>query len=106
MSGMGVGNDRVINGIDEEEEEEHLPPIDEQIQASVNSDRYRRVWFLPLKTFRAKIIEHFDVLYNQHKLVWPQRISEKVTKYLLNTNCFILNLILLTRMTRILNFSG
>ena len=33
----------------------------------------RRVWKLSLPFFRAKLIEHFDILWRQHKIEWPLR---------------------------------
>jgi hypothetical protein len=33
----------------------------------------RRVWKLSLPFFRGKLIDHFDILWRQHKIEWPVR---------------------------------
>lgn len=79
-SGMGVGSDRYVdnqydgNGDDDNDNDDHAPvTVDEEVVASLDGEGYRRVRFLSLQTFRAKVIEHFDILYQQNKLVWPCR---------------------------------
>jgi hypothetical protein len=35
--------------------------------------KVRRVWKLSLPFFRGKLIDHFDILWHQHKIEWPVR---------------------------------
>jgi hypothetical protein len=42
----------------------------------------RRVWKLSLPFFRGKLIDHFDILWRQHKIEWPVRNrAEKPTAW-------------------------
>jgi hypothetical protein len=55
-----------------------LPDADANSLPNADSDReeartIRRVWKLSLPFFRRKLIEHFDILWRQHKIEWPVR---------------------------------
>jgi len=41
--------------------------------ADANDDEVRVVRNLTLNYFRSRLVEHHDILFQQHKLVWPQR---------------------------------
>jgi hypothetical protein len=30
---------------------------------------------LPFEYFRGRLVEHFDILYNQRKIAWPSRLG-------------------------------
>jgi hypothetical protein len=39
---------------------------------------------LPLSQFRAMLIEHFNVLFHEHKIVWPKRLVAKKPRHVPN----------------------
>ena len=48
-------------------------PIGEFAEADVNDfASVRRVNSLSLEFFRSKLVEHFNVLFEQNKVVWPK----------------------------------
>jgi len=66
LSGMGPGDDIVRESYNEssdtsnDEYDNNLPPV-------------RIVRNMSMKAFRRKLIEHFDIMFKQHKVVWPSR---------------------------------
>lgn len=80
-SGSGKGSDRVVDNddADDEEEETDRRPTDVQLRASVDSDGFRKVRLLSLEVFRERLVEHFDILFQQNKLEWPQKLNSLST---------------------------
>ena len=39
---------------------------------------------LPLSQFRAMLIEHFNVLFHEHKIVWPKRLAATTPRHVPN----------------------
>jgi hypothetical protein len=62
MSGMGPGKDVETPGPGRG----HISNLDNSVVV-----RARHVHNLSLKDFRAKLIEHFDIKYGRHEIVWP-----------------------------------
>ena len=50
-----------------------LSALSQQSVVHEETRNVRRVWKLSLPFFRAKLIEHFDILWRQHKIEWPLR---------------------------------
>ena len=71
FSGMGSGNDRIVdNNINNEiDEATDTTFIDENNSiegcTSVNS--------VPHDLFRSKLVDHFDILFNEQQIKWPTR---------------------------------
>jgi hypothetical protein len=79
-SGMGVGDEvepiEVVPTIGNDHDALHV-----RFQANApNSPRI--VKNLPLDYFRARLIEHFDILWRQNKVVWPARHKGPKPTYL------------------------
>jgi hypothetical protein len=68
-SGIGTGEDL------EEllEQEPTAVPDDDAYDGSLTTERV--VKNCSLKYFRKKLVMHFDVLWSQHRLVWPNRLN-------------------------------
>jgi hypothetical protein len=63
---MGVGNDVTIKEV-----EIPYPKIGHKVQGHASSSLdIRVVCNLDLDFFRLQLVEHFDILYNQIKIVW------------------------------------
>ena len=44
---------------------------------SPDQDGYRVVRKLSQDYFRAKLVEHFDIMFHQGKIVWPNRVTQQ-----------------------------
>jgi hypothetical protein len=66
MSSMGRGADYEPDIVAANPQLELQPPTE-------NHDKVRLVRKLPFEYFRTRLIEHFDILWTQHKVVWPVR---------------------------------
>jgi len=40
-------------------------------------DRVRSVRFLSLNVFRQLLVNHFEILFSQNKIVWPEHQTQK-----------------------------
>ena len=60
-------------GHNPESNDSSVPEMPRQSLVSEETRNTRRVWKLSLSFFRAKLIEHFDILWRQHKIEWPLR---------------------------------
>ena len=67
VSGMSVGNDVNLSPVVQEEVR------NENLLGWEDSNGVRIVRKMSLACFRAKLIEHFDILWQRNHLVWPQR---------------------------------
>ena len=67
-SGVGQANDTDVDAADlaEEQDPNELATV---TQATVNGVRVVRK--LSLQYFRDKLVDRFDIMFTQHKLVWP-----------------------------------
>ena len=66
---MGPGND-IAHG-----QEVHPRDLDEVVErmSSIDDGHVRIVGNLGLGFFRNRLVEHFDILFTQNRLVWPER---------------------------------
>ena len=74
-SGVGVGMDRVEDDDDDALRLDlSLSPEENRqaLRSSAGTDGVRRVRHLPMSVFRDALVEHFDCLFHENKLVWPQ----------------------------------
>ena len=82
-SGMGVGNDRITSpedkqdGEDNEENDEEtntipLPALsdEEYIENAKDNNGDIRIRLLPLRLFRSKLVQHFEILYEANMVQW------------------------------------
>ena len=88
-SGLGNGNDRVENGNDELSDDEEWSINSSSIDNTINNNNnnvnnnasdnisYKIVRKLEYSYFRTKLIEHFDILFQNQQIVWPTRIGYK-----------------------------
>ena len=64
-SGLGPGDDRL--------------DVEVEMRANVLATQIRNcrtVRCLSLNAFWSKLIDHFDIMFQRHQLVWPQRLSK------------------------------
>ena len=64
-SGMGPGS--IIN--------DDVAYVDVDNATDISSDTINFVHQLLIDTFRDRLIEHFDILFKQNKVVWPTRMN-------------------------------
>jgi hypothetical protein len=55
-------------------------------QISLGEDRVRSVQNLSLAVFRQLLVNHFDILFSQNKIVWPKRIQRSCRRIAENAN--------------------
>ena len=76
-SGMGPG---VVTEKEEESISDEQPLVDNFYQTDqVSFNHINDVCFLTADIFQQKLIEHFDILFRKHKIVWPKRKHCKET---------------------------
>jgi hypothetical protein len=68
-SGMSFGDDVEMDDLENVTQPDASMNVDEM----EDSDGVRIVRNLSLAFFRARLIEHFDIRWQRHELVWPQR---------------------------------
>jgi hypothetical protein len=67
-SGMGFGNDYIIDDYDDDDQ------LDNNTINNNNDDQHiKLVCDMPCFEFREKLINHFDILFQQNKIKWPTR---------------------------------
>ena len=54
--------------------------VDADNSKEISPETINFVHQLPMDTFRARLIEHFDILFKQNKVVWPIRMNESNRK--------------------------
>ena len=74
LSGMGVGNDRSYFENDPEKDSDEESTFQDN---DVNNE-FQFVRAIHHNTFRQKLINHFDILFTQHKIKWPTRTGQVV----------------------------
>jgi hypothetical protein len=69
VSNMGLGDDVDYDDI-----------YDKPNQQGAQDDYYetsptvlQHVWHMAMQYFRKKLVAHFEILWSQHRLVWPSR---------------------------------
>ena len=67
----GRGNDYIPSEGDEEMDEEYTEISDADIER--NDDGSINITDLSLKEFRRRLVRHFNIAFQQHKVVWPKR---------------------------------
>ena len=75
--GLGVGNDLITNG-----DEDNVNVDDQHIilgGTSVNILGTNIVQELSQATFREKLIKHFDIKFESQNVVWPRRKKKRTT---------------------------
>ena len=75
-SESGYGNDR-MDTIDDNEGDDD----DEEVTGNhmnLDQDGTRHVCSLSRDYFRERLVEHFDILFERHQIIWPQRIAAPV----------------------------
>ena len=79
-SGMGVGSDREEDGDDQSEDEgisdDRSDERNYNDRRSENQTVVRKVSDLSFHFFRDRLVEHFDILFQQNKIRWPTRMNE------------------------------
>ncbi len=73
-SGMGVGSDFVLANGDLSTDWEGDQDVEDALD---DNNSVREVHKMSMRMFRAKLIEHFDILFQQNKIVWPTRFGNK-----------------------------
>ena len=69
LSGMGAGNDCDENSSLTCEADDTVPAVSAVTETS--SDEPISVIGLSQKHFKTKLVNHFDILFRQNKIVWP-----------------------------------
>jgi hypothetical protein len=67
-SNMGPGDDVDYEDVFDEPNEEEA-----QDDHYESSQVLQYVWHMTMQYFRKKLVAHFDILWSQHRLVWPSR---------------------------------
>ena len=75
-SGMGPG---FVENDSDNEDEELYPPITNETMVGFGNDlvsqgNVNNIIDLSYTVFRQKLITHFDILFSQNQIKWPQRI--------------------------------
>lgn len=82
-SGMGVGKDRTTEESDDsdeedEDEEDNGDAMDVDVDADADGDPEAiPVCTLSLNSFRRKLIEHFNILWQRNQIQWPSRTGDE-----------------------------
>ena len=71
-SGMGPGYNNDTNP-----DKIILPPIDNAQQNSTTIDTSGHVVDFNQENFCQRLVEHFDIMYQQNKVVWPRSNKSK-----------------------------
>ena len=79
-SGMGQGSDcdqsLTCHEIEEEQtynDADHNDPVTRQATPNVQNEDITIISNLTQDEFRDRLVVHFDILFHQHKIVWPSR---------------------------------
>jgi hypothetical protein len=78
-SGVGLGDDAlhdaILNDLECDEIESTKNNDDESTVSTTNKSGKRVVHKLGLTFFRQKLVEHFDILFNNNQIQWPSRLE-------------------------------
>jgi hypothetical protein len=84
LSGMSPGDDAFTTAQEEQEEEaptEEAESEEGEAPSGETGTATRVVRKLKLSYFRERLIEHFDILWRQQKIVWPRRHRSLVPSF-------------------------
>ena len=73
-SGMGAGTDRVAHQAENDEDAFYTHA---GLTYSPGDGQVRVIRELDFDYFRARLVEHFDILFKQQKIVWPTRNKQQ-----------------------------
>ena len=75
-SGMGIENDMDIAGMSLDDETDE-PDTEDDEHPDVPADHVFVVRELSLRTFRSRLVTHFDIAFQRNEIKWPRRLGRE-----------------------------
>ena len=69
--GNGGESNNKVDEYDEAEPQQDTRSTEQQLDDCTDGEGFRRVRYMSLALFQAKLIEHFDVAYRKKEVEWP-----------------------------------